>query len=193
MVTINITKNQEEEPRKFVVHREFICHHSPYFDAAFNGEFVEGQTQTLDLEDVRPYVFEVFINWIYTQTISSLRGGPLDIKWMMPLWLAGERFLVPDLQNQTLQLFEKERVRLSAITAPSAVQHIHNNSTEGCVLRKYIVAICDAVHHMLNKDTEYLKDFLVDLVNYRRSYIVQQWIAVHPDNMKLFLVEIEPV
>jgi hypothetical protein len=83
MVTITVSQSQEEEQKVFVVHQEFVCHYSPYFDAAFNGKFAEGQTQTLELEGIRPYVFEVFINWIYTQTICSPRGGTLDIKWMI--------------------------------------------------------------------------------------------------------------
>ncbi|KAM3072145.1 hypothetical protein ACMFMG_008603 [Clarireedia jacksonii] len=32
------------------VHKSFLCYASPCFDAAFNGAFIEGQTQSMNLE-----------------------------------------------------------------------------------------------------------------------------------------------
>jgi hypothetical protein len=73
------------------------------------------------------------------------------------------------------------------------VQYLYENSTEGCALRRYIVAICDAVLPIFTKDTEYPKDFLIDIVNYGRSFEARPWIYVCADNMKPFLVGSEQV
>ncbi|TVY27944.1 hypothetical protein LHYA1_G003505 [Lachnellula hyalina] len=152
MVTINITHAGQKEPRKFIVHRDFICHYSPYFDAAFNGDFIEAHTQTLDLDEFWPRVFELFINWIYTQTLCDNRGKTLDICWMVPF-------------------------------------------TEECALRHYVIATCGASLPELEKDTEYPKDFLIDLFNYARtsrSITSSPWVPLEPHIMKGFLVESDP-
>jgi hypothetical protein len=31
-----------ENPVRFVIHKEFACHYSPVFKAAFNSNFIEG-------------------------------------------------------------------------------------------------------------------------------------------------------
>jgi hypothetical protein len=46
-----------DSPKKFIVHKEHACHHSPILNAAFNGNFVEGQTQTYRIEDTSPGPF----------------------------------------------------------------------------------------------------------------------------------------
>ncbi|TVY44557.1 hypothetical protein LOCC1_G003359 [Lachnellula occidentalis] len=186
MVTINVTHAGEKGPTKFVVHREFICHYSPYFDAAFNGDFIEGQTQTLDLNDFWPTIFELFIDWIYTQNLCDLRGKALAVRWMVPLWLAAEMFLVPELQNQTLELMNTELCRLRKNPATDVIQYLYDNSTEECSLRRFIVATCHASFGVLEKDTEYPTEFLIDLINYGRSPV---WFPLSPDTMKRFLVK----
>jgi hypothetical protein len=35
---------------KFLVHKNLICYYSPLFSAAFNGNFIEGTTQSMTLD-----------------------------------------------------------------------------------------------------------------------------------------------
>ncbi|KAE9381274.1 hypothetical protein N431DRAFT_457876 [Stipitochalara longipes BDJ] len=42
---------EKDESTKFTIHKEVGCCHSKVLDAAFNSDFVEGQTQTYRLED----------------------------------------------------------------------------------------------------------------------------------------------
>ncbi|KAK4951488.1 hypothetical protein LTR10_010464 [Elasticomyces elasticus] len=42
---------------------------SEYFDKAFDDTFVEGKTGKIVLDDVKPWVFECFIGWMYTQKV----------------------------------------------------------------------------------------------------------------------------
>ena len=53
---------------------EFVCHYSPVLDAAFNSGFVEGRTQTYELDDTRPGAFRFFVQWLYGQDIDLV--GP---------------------------------------------------------------------------------------------------------------------
>jgi len=48
------------DTKTFRIHKNFICYYSPFFDAAFNGKFVEGETQSMKLEDTCAEAFGGF-------------------------------------------------------------------------------------------------------------------------------------
>ena len=56
-------------PEKFVVPSQLICSKSSYFQSLFEGSFQESHSGQARLYDVRPWVFKVFISWLYHQTI----------------------------------------------------------------------------------------------------------------------------
>ncbi|KAG4424720.1 hypothetical protein IFR04_002068 [Cadophora malorum] len=112
----------EPNPTKFVVHREFACYHSKVLNAAFNSNFIEGQTQTYQLEDTTPGTFKLLVQWLYTQKlkISQLTcpeqfGGlaekvdrDADVCWyeedmnLARLWVLADRLGMPKLQNNVM-------------------------------------------------------------------------------------------
>jgi hypothetical protein len=113
------------------VHRKFLCHYSPFFNAAFNGQFIEGTTQRLDFE-ANAYTFSVFINWIYTQRLSDGSQSTLATDCLVNLWLP-DKFLIPDLQNECAEafLFGLSRYRIS----PAQGNHIYENTSADSPLR----------------------------------------------------------
>ena len=125
------------------MHKNFICHYSPFFDAAFNNSnFVEGTTQTMDL-DADPKVFALFVNWVYCQTLE----GPFDQAFKgedyFYLWIMADRFLVPRLQNAVLRKFaETARGLPQAVfqdECVQCVQYIYRNTTKGSPLRRLLL------------------------------------------------------
>ncbi|TVY59622.1 hypothetical protein LSUE1_G009221 [Lachnellula suecica] len=68
MVTVNVSNDQDKD--KFLVHKDFICHYSPFFDAAFNGNFEEGERQEMDFPGTKPVVFGIFVEWLYSQKVT---------------------------------------------------------------------------------------------------------------------------
>ena len=54
---------------KFDLLKQSICSKSSYFRRLFEGGFRESQSSQTRLSDVRPWVFTVFISWLYHQTI----------------------------------------------------------------------------------------------------------------------------
>ncbi|CZR58479.1 uncharacterized protein PAC_08371 [Phialocephala subalpina] len=61
IVIVNVRNDDQDEYETFPIHKNYICHHSPYFEAAFNGRFIEGETQEMDIGDVEPMVFGLFV------------------------------------------------------------------------------------------------------------------------------------
>ena len=52
-----------------MVPRALICQRSEYFDKLFRGEMIEARTGRATLKDVNPYVFRIFLGWLYSQTV----------------------------------------------------------------------------------------------------------------------------
>jgi hypothetical protein len=92
--------------KEFVVHKSFACHASPVLRAAFNSDFVEGQTQRYALEDTTEDTFRLFSEWIYTQNIYW-DGESMETPASSSLprvWVLAEKLLVPKLQNRAMYL-----------------------------------------------------------------------------------------
>lgn len=105
MVTINVN-DLNEVVGTFVVHKNFICFHSPYFNAAFNGE---SQTLDLEVDDASPDAFAIFVNWLYTQRIEDTSKDSVRVSTLLELWILAGRLLIPKLQNATLRMLDEAR------------------------------------------------------------------------------------
>ncbi|KAH7363913.1 hypothetical protein BKA65DRAFT_390126, partial [Rhexocercosporidium sp. MPI-PUGE-AT-0058] len=145
----------KDDLTKFVIHKEFACYHSPVLDAAFNGDFVEGQTQTYRLEDVSASAFRLFSQWIYTRKLELLQMSSKvkDITDSTPdpylqqdmdlamLWILADKFAMPRLQNGVILCMN--HVSNSLQRLPQKTFHyIYENTTPGSPLRKMTIYQC---------------------------------------------------
>lgn len=167
LVTFYIGKG--DNAKGFVVHKEFACHYSPVFKAAFNSQFIEGQTQTYRLEDTTPEVFQLLVQWLYCQTFdlitedeedqsefgndtgSESSGDSVDegdlsdfektSMKLCQLWVLADRLQLPRLQNLAIdQLHRESRREYSVSTEP--LHYIYNNTAVGSPLRQIFIHKC---------------------------------------------------
>lgn len=73
-----------------MVQKTVICYYSPFFAAAFNSSFVEGNTESMDLDDVEPDVFALLVSWLYWGSVVISEG-----------WFTSS---FPNLSKQTAEL-----------------------------------------------------------------------------------------
>eukprot|EP00914_Ancora_sagittata_P017416 GHVO01034306.1.p1 GENE.GHVO01034306.1~~GHVO01034306.1.p1 ORF type:complete len:293 (+),score=37.59 GHVO01034306.1:83-961(+) len=74
----------------FVANRIFLCARSPVFKAMLSGDFVEGLTQNIDINDFEPTVVEAFLEFVRTDSCSLLRDG--TIKDLLDLYLLADKY-----------------------------------------------------------------------------------------------------
>jgi hypothetical protein len=91
--------SRDTQNRTFIVHEDLLCKHSPYFSAAFGGNFSESSTRTLDYDDTDPTVFSIFVQWLYTQQVEGHSA-----KLLTELWVLADALLAPALQNQIMRV-----------------------------------------------------------------------------------------
>ncbi|KAG8630019.1 hypothetical protein KVT40_001638 [Elsinoe batatas] len=56
---------------KFLLHTELLVSVSPFFAAALQGHFAESSSQTVTLPEEKPEMFEWFVQWLYTGSLST--------------------------------------------------------------------------------------------------------------------------
>jgi len=71
----------------------------------WGGDGDEGETQTMTLEDVSPEVFNLKLEWVYSQDIKD---GIYDLMQLVQLWELGQRLLIPKLQNVAMKTLPKQ-------------------------------------------------------------------------------------
>lgn len=70
---VHVGKDNDKET--FQVLKTVICSQSPFFAAAFNGHFLEGQTQEITLDDVEKDIFVLMLKWMYRERIAGVSNG----------------------------------------------------------------------------------------------------------------------
>ena len=119
------------------IHKKFVCHHSPILQAALNSGFLEGSTQTYELDNVTDSTFALFCQWIYTQKLEHTPKIKLDSVDLVGLWVLADKFLIPRLQNLVINLID-EIGRITIV--PAAIAYAYENTAVDSPLRKIYVS-----------------------------------------------------
>jgi hypothetical protein len=71
---VNITVSTAPHTQTFYIHKDLLCYYSAFFARNLDWFFareVEGETQTIVLEDVDSSVFGLMVYWLYTQNVED--------------------------------------------------------------------------------------------------------------------------
>lgn len=154
---------------KFSTFKNLACFHSPFFNGAFNGPFVEGQSQEIKFEDVGVEEFGQLVHWMCCGKIEIDKVGLLTAA---KLWCIADRFMIPVLQNVAVKHIS---VLLALLEIPEN-ENLANN-----------VGKVFQVAYEYGADTE-LKAILVEFVAGRFDInSIKSWAEYFP---KEFLVDI---
>ena len=132
--------------------------------AAFNSEFVEGETQTYRLEDIGKEAFSMFVRWLYTQklefedqevsikeaadsaqtapmgrTTAQLKSQPRIAiqKNLATLWVLSEKLLIPRFQNLVMDTLISTWEKERCTT--TCISYVYANTGDRAALRRVIV------------------------------------------------------
>ncbi|PVH71819.1 hypothetical protein DL98DRAFT_89834 [Cadophora sp. DSE1049] len=188
IVTIHVTGGDYEK-QSFQVHKNYICHYSPFFDVAFNGPFVEGQTQELDLTETSPFIFGTFVNWLYTQKIINRTGKLPSCLSLSVLWILADKLLVPSLQNQALSLLNARRVLDGTRLDSTMFNYVYENTASDSPLRRYIVDACSKGSRGPIMTLEnYPPRLLVDIINEMRAVSIEPYWEPSQEEVATYFV-----
>ncbi|KAL5314209.1 hypothetical protein ACEPPN_018634 [Leptodophora sp. 'Broadleaf-Isolate-01'] len=100
---VTVTVWPEHSKEAFMIHKDIICHHSLFFANAFNGNFLEGKTQMMNLSDVDSDTFGILVEWFYTQKLDiDPKDCDGNVLFLAKFWMLAQRFVMPGLQNNIM-------------------------------------------------------------------------------------------
>lgn len=166
----------QDNPKKFLVHKSFVCYHSPVLKAAFNSKFEEGETQTYKLADVTVPVFWLFVKWLYTQNLEELKTPKDHDNALIRLWILAEKFFIPRLQKNVIDALEQFRKPTKTLTSNEFV-YVYENTSVDSPLRKLLVHQCvwNLAHTAFkNSSSQFPQEMLIGIATASRLVVMSK-------------------
>jgi hypothetical protein len=113
----------------------------------------------------------MFVNWLYTQDIADGERDLPESNNLIDLWILADRFIVPRLQNQAMELIIDNRTRVGSISVKTEIR-AYENTAEGSKLRSalvdrrldhMLVSTCPT-HHCQLAPVEMLREMLATCI-----------------------------
>ncbi|KAL8919166.1 MAG: hypothetical protein Q9208_006926 [Pyrenodesmia sp. 3 TL-2023] len=135
---------------RFDVHKRQLCEASPFFEAAFNGNFRE-KAGTMNLVEDDVHAFEHFVRWVYERDMDIPLEGDKDhlmvrMRELIEVYLLADKYDIPALKNHIIQiLFNAVKYggdkKLHVLRIPSLedVQYIYANTARGSTLQRFVI------------------------------------------------------
>lgn len=171
---VTIIINQNGKNTFFSVHTSYLTAYSAYFRAALNGSFTEAQTLKFEFNDISPSVFDIFVSWAYTQKIVDSAGNAPIFHHLVELWLLGDRFQIPRIQNEALVAMNSQAGVLNRVHSMISFHHVYDNTMDESPLRLFLAALSS---QSLMKEAktiqlpeQYPHQMLVDMFNWGATH-----------------------
>lgn len=75
---VTILVGRGPDARAFAVHLDHLIKSSDYFKAAMGGEWIEGDSEKISLEEDDPKVFQYYMDFLYSQGLNATRPANFD-------------------------------------------------------------------------------------------------------------------
>jgi hypothetical protein len=157
-----------EEKVVYTIHKDLLCYHSPYFHRALNGSFVDASRQEVELENVQPDVFGLFVHWIYRAKIGEKRfNDPKDStiveqttdEQLIKLWSLADYLQVPKLQNAVVEHMWLRLEELGVHPSIATCKYVYENWAAESLIRRFMVFLCAGHVH-----DNYIRDLPPEMV-----------------------------
>ncbi|CAD0089939.1 unnamed protein product [Aureobasidium vineae] len=170
-----------QERRHWSLHRNLLCHHSPYFESEFLADKTSKSSQRSELElpDQDPTGFELLVKWLYQGTLDDTSDMTDEKKYdysvaCHKLYLLCNKFDLPVLRNESIDLYRQGLLEAQLVPDAEEINDIYRSSPVGSPFRKLMAQI--AARQIMDPDSEknaesYRNcfkdnpDFAVDMVN----------------------------
>jgi hypothetical protein len=124
------------ENTHWILHEKLLCHHSPYFRRIFYAK--NNSSKTFGLPDEEDAPFKTFVGWLYSSSLPVPREES-DLGLMFDLYLMAEKFQIPNLIADVLQVVREWYKYSDTYPGLRRVQYIYANTEEGSPMRHMLV------------------------------------------------------
>ena len=147
-VPITVIVGPESCERTFYINEDLLTCNSQYFRAALNGNFAEGQTKIVRLEEDDPSAFERFVRYlIYSPCSSSWCVFPQDSpSQLVSFYVLGDKLLAEGFKERIATdlktLLKNERTQMSSILTLAKSVYQLTSKSGGPTIRNVLIWYC---------------------------------------------------
>ncbi|KAF2664377.1 hypothetical protein BT63DRAFT_460677 [Microthyrium microscopicum] len=127
----------------FLMHKELLCTHSPFFAAALNGSFAEATSQTVTLADVEPKHFEHVVLWFYTQRLENTeyfyKDGKPTYFALLDIYSLADRLTIEGMRNAIVDRMAELAERTNSVPTPSDTYILYETIRDNAPIRRLIL------------------------------------------------------
>ncbi|KAF2268946.1 hypothetical protein CC78DRAFT_529577 [Lojkania enalia] len=124
------------ENTHWILHEKLLCYHSPFFRKTFCNK--DNATKSFGLPDEEDAPFKTFVGWLYSSSLPVPREES-DLGLMFDLYLMAEKFQIPTLIQDVLQVVREWYKYSDTYPGLRRVQYIYANTEEGSPMRHMLV------------------------------------------------------
>lgn len=184
----------EKQRTKFLIHKSYACYHSPYFNCAFNGSFLEGTTQSITVK-ANPEIFGILAEWMYSQKLQDSCGKKITSLQAALVWVLADEFLMPELQNRAIKVFYSQTnlskpddsPEFTGVFAPSQFEYLWKKTRSKSPLRKIILE-----NMVENMTFNYKEEKFEKMSNSLPKEFLAEYASLQGRQMSMFWNEEEP-
>ena len=162
------------EEVSFIVHRRRLCDTSGFFRAAFTSQFKEGQSQSMDLPEDNPHVFDCFMQWLYKHNYTvpewPKEDDPEEGEWpflmsTIQLLSFSDKYDIPSLKKCILDAMKAYSLQDRRIRPPSlrAIRYAYDNSHRNSGIRKLLAQWYAHLKDDNWADSDYARQWLMNV------------------------------
>lgn len=125
-----------------MIHKDLLCFYSDYFRGALNGSFKEAIEGKISLPDANADLFYIVNGFLYTRELrqqNNRMNSDIDLVTLGQLWIFGDRYLMPFLQNTTMDAYIKRASMMNMVFSPRLMVRKYEETSKGSQLRKFLV------------------------------------------------------
>jgi hypothetical protein len=128
------------------VRKDVICSKSEFFRAACSTRWLEGQEKVVRLPEVKLELFQVYIDWTYTNTlifgavVKLTTSNKPSCRGLVDMYLLGDVLDDVKLRNKAMQLLSTHATT-NQQPSNKTMRHIWRNTPTNSILRKWTVDI----------------------------------------------------
>ncbi|OBT47677.1 hypothetical protein VE00_02180 [Pseudogymnoascus sp. WSF 3629] len=145
VITITVGK-EDDTQATFTVHKKLFQGKAPIFNKMFGGSFLEGVTGSATLPNDDHEAFEVFMEWLYRNTLTSLAllSKSKSVNAVLRLKIAktmvfADKYCLDELSDRAMSIWFQGRGRtLLAGELETITAYVVDNSAPTCRARSYL-------------------------------------------------------
>lgn len=137
--------------QRFYVTESIIRNSSKFFDAALKKEWKEGQERTINLPEIRPEVFNVYLNWLVTGKLhvhdqSEVTPEHRQTKTrLVEAYLLGDKILDVDYKEKVCDALAEDSLILRNaqlwVMGTRARRRLYEDTPAGAPVRRLLIVL----------------------------------------------------